>query len=201
MPAVQPSLLGLGTPAVDPRLRQLRRHRLDEASWIDRVPGWVEGHETLFDELERGLTWRAAQRTMYDRVVDVPRLFACPPDDGDAPPVVDRMQRALARHYGVPLGPPFLALYRDGRDGVAWHRDRELRELDDTLVAVVSLGGPRRFLLRPRGGGRSLAFTVGWGDLVVMGGACQRDWEHSVPKARRAEPRLAIMFRYAAKPS
>ena len=63
-------------------------------------------------------------------------------------------------------------------------------------VATLSLGGPRRFLMRPKGGGPSRSFRLGWGDLMVMGGAAQRTWEHCVPKPRGpANPRISVMFR------
>jgi alkylated DNA repair dioxygenase AlkB len=57
------------------------------------------------------------------------------------------------------------------------------------------VGGQRRFLLRPYGGGHSIALNLGWGDLLVMGGTCQRTWQHCLPKVAHAEPRIAIMFR------
>ena len=62
-------------------------------------------------------------------------------------------------------------------------------------MAIVSLGAPRRFLLRPAGGGTSRAFDLGWGDLLVMGGTCQRTWEHAVPKMASAKPRMSVQFR------
>ena len=136
---------------------------------------------------------------MYDRVVAVPRLLARPPKDGPGHPVLGAMRGALEERYGARFSEPSLALYRGGRDSVAWHRDQVLRELDRAVVAVVTLGGPRKFMLRPHGGGESLAFSVGWGDLVVMGGSCQRTWEHSVPKQKHAEPRMAIMFRHPCR--
>jgi alkylated DNA repair dioxygenase AlkB len=87
-------------------------------------------------------------------------------------------------------------LYRDGRDSVAWHRDRIAKEIEDPIVVLVSLGEPRRFLVRPHGGGRSRAFRLGRGDLLVTGGRFQREWEHSVPKVAKAGPRISIAFRH-----
>jgi alkylated DNA repair dioxygenase AlkB len=105
------------------------------------------------------------------------------------------MRRALDRRYATAFERISLAYYRDGRDSVAWHGDYVARRMETALVATVSVGAPRRFLLRPHGGGRSIAYSIGWGDLIVMGGTCQRTWQHSVPKVARAEPRIAIMFR------
>jgi alkylated DNA repair dioxygenase AlkB len=193
----QRSLFGWDEPSVDPRFARARRIALDEGSWLEQVPGWVDGHERLFEELRDGFAWSAHRREMYDRVVDVPRLTASAPADGHHP-LLDRMSRALSRRHGHDLSSITLSLYRHGGDSVAWHRDREVRDLDRAVVAVVTLGGPRRFGVRPVRGGTARYFTVGWGDLMVMGGACQRDWEHGVPKMRNAAPRLALMFRHAS---
>jgi alkylated DNA repair dioxygenase AlkB len=64
------------------------------------------------------------------------------------------------------------------------------------MVAIVSIGAPRALLLRPRGGGASIKYAVGHGDLLVMGGSCQRTWEHAVPKTRKPTgPRISIQYR------
>lgn len=201
----QVSLFGGGDPRIDRELRAARRLALaaspDESpvdrAWVDHVRGWVEGYDTLFGALERGMTWRASERKMYDRVVAVPRLLARAPADGAGHPLLAEMRDAISSRYGVRVGPPSLALYRGGSDSVAWHRDRPHKDLPEALVAIVSLGGGlRKFMLRPFGGGESHTLNVGLGDLVVMGGSCQRTWEHCIPKTRRAEPRIAIIFRH-----
>ena len=89
--------------------------------------------------------------------------------------------------------------YRTGADSVAWHGDRMRHEQIDPLVAIVSVGAPRPFQLRPRGGGHALSFLLGQGDLLVMGGAIQHDWEHSVPKVAAAGPRISITYRHGAE--
>jgi len=134
---------------------------------------------------------------MYEKLVEVPRLYAVLGEDGPIPAVVLSMQRALSERYGERLTSISLGYYRDGRDSVAFHGDRIARTLPRALVATVSLGAPRRFLMRPTGGGRSLAFSLGRGDLFVMGGACQRTWQHGIPKSRTVgnQQRIAIMFR------
>jgi alkylated DNA repair dioxygenase AlkB len=193
----QRSLFGWDAPRIDPRFARAERIALDAHSFIERVPGWVDGHERLFEELHTAMRWAAHRRPMYDRVVDVPRLTASAPADGDHP-LLGSMSRALSRRYGEDLTSITLALYRSGQDSVAWHRDKEVRDLARATVAIVTLGGPRRFGVRPLGGGPARYLTVGWGDLLVMGGACQRDWEHAVPKVRHAPPRMALMFRHAS---
>jgi alkylated DNA repair dioxygenase AlkB len=132
---------------------------------------------------------------MYERTVEVPRLIAALPGDGPGHPLLDEMGRVLAARYQTTFPHVSLGFYRDGRDSVAWHGDRVAREMDEALFATVSLGEPRRFLMRPAAGGRSLALSLGWGDLLVMGGSAQRTWRHSVPKVSHADPRMVIMLR------
>jgi len=132
---------------------------------------------------------------MYDQRVQVPRLYAALPADGATPDILHHAQRLLNQRYGEAFTRLSLGYYRDGQDSVAWHGDYVARELRSAVVATISLGAPRRFLLRPSGGGRSLAWSLGWGDLFVMGGSCQRTWQHCVPKRQQAAPRIAVMFR------
>jgi alkylated DNA repair dioxygenase AlkB len=191
----QPTLFGNEEPLCDESFGSIKRVELDRGAWIDVAPGWLRGHARLFEALLRETAWRSEERMMYDRMVGVPRLYAIIPRDGPGYPAILEMRRALDRRYGTAFEHVSLALYRDGRDSVAWHGDQVARKLPEALVATVSIGEPRRFLLRPYGGGRSFGYSLGWGDLVVMGGSCQRTYQHSVPKVKSAEPRIAIMFR------
>jgi alkylated DNA repair dioxygenase AlkB len=194
--AFQTSLFDRGEPRVEAtRLHELRRTQLDETAWIEYLPGFVSGQDALFEHLARTTSWRSERREMYDRTVDVPRLVASLPDDGPGHPLLPRVRDALSAHYGVDFVRLSLGYYRNGRDSVAWHGDHVARKLPEALVATVSLGGPRRFLLRPHGGGRSVSFSLGQGDLLVMGGSCQRTWQHAIPKVASAPPRIALMFR------
>jgi len=182
-------------PGFDPDFARARRSQLADGAWVEEVPGWVRGHERLFDVLERGTRWRSEQRVMYERKVDVPRLVASLPRDGAGHPLLEEMRRALSARYGEELTHVSMALYRDGKDSVALHGDTTARDLPEALVATVSLGFPRRFQLRPAGGGESIAYNLGQGDLLVMGGSCQRTWRHGIAKVAAAGPRIAIMFR------
>jgi alkylated DNA repair dioxygenase AlkB len=198
---VQGVLFGFDAPRLDPRFGGARRLELERGAWIEHVPGWLTGHQVLFDTLRDGVRWRSGQREMYGSVVDVPRLLARFPDDGEAPPLLREGVDLLSARYGKRVDRVSAAFYRDGRDSVAWHGDRVGTLLHDTVVAVLGLGHPRRFLLRPKGGGgRSLGFDLGWGDLLVMGGSCQATWEHCVPKVARADARISVMFREPVPP-
>jgi alkylated DNA repair dioxygenase AlkB len=184
-------------------LRPACRTTLGDGAWIDLRPGWLTGADTVFDRLVDHVPWRAERRQMYDRVVDVPRLVCFYDEDDPLPlPVLDAARAALSDHYGEELGEPFrtagLCYYRDGRDSVAWHGDTIGRgSTEDTMVAIISVGAPRALALRPRaGGGRTVRHVLGHGDLIVMGGSCQRTWEHAVPKATGfVGPRISIQFR------
>ena len=202
-----PEVAGLGDT--------VKRTELTHGAWVDVRPGWVSGADGLFLRLQADVPWRAERREMYDRVVDVPRLVCFYDHDDALPdPALDVARDALSAHYARELGEPFttagLCYYRDGRDSVAWHGDRIGRgRLENTMVAIVSLGEHRRLSLRPRGApvgmpglgrrdGKSeaIGFTLGHGDLVVMGGSCQRTWEHAVLKtARPVGPRISVQFR------
>jgi alkylated DNA repair dioxygenase AlkB len=200
----QPSLLDAAADVtLGPLGGTVQRTELSRGAWVDLRPRWVDGADTLFERLRDAVPWRAERRPMYDRVVDVPRLLCFYDEDQPLPdPVLYAAKDALDDHYAAELGEPFrtagLCLYRDGRDSVAWHGDRIGRgSTEDTMVAIVSLGDPRALLLRPAGGGGpTLRHEVGHGDLLVMGGSCQRTWEHAVPKtAKPAGPRISVQFR------
>src|SRR3712207_3483091 len=200
--AHQPSMWDLAEEATLGPLDAVVRHRLDRGAWVDHLPGWVSGSDEVLEVLLGDIGWREDRRQMYEREVAVPRLLRWYGGDEQLPhPLLAEARTALSRYYADQLGEPFLSagmcLYRDGRDSVAWHGDRLGRSrTDDTLVAIVSFGSPRPLMLRPVGGGESFRFPVGHGDLVVMGGSCQRTWEHCIPKtARPVGPRVSVQFR------
>ncbi|KDN86069.1 alpha-ketoglutarate-dependent dioxygenase AlkB [Kitasatospora cheerisanensis] len=203
---LQGSLFDADGPEAGPALGPLGgigRTVLGHGAWIDVLPGWLRGADALFERLVDGVPWRAERREMYERVVDVPRLLAFYREGEALPdPVLAEARDALGAHYRAELGEPFatagLCLYRDGRDSVAWHGDRIGRgDREDTMVAILSVGQARPLLLRPlAGGGPTVRRSLGHGDLLVMGGSCQRTWEHAVPKSAGAVgPRISIQFR------
>lgn len=206
--------VGPPTAALNPLAGTVQRTTLTDGAWVDLRRGWLSGADSLFERLVAAVPWQAERRRMYERVVDVPRLV-CWYGEGAALPDSDLVtaRDTLSEHYASELGEPFrtagLCYYRDGRDSVAWHGDTIGRSrTEDTMVAIVSLGAPRHLQLRPRAGrsgagagatagaGGSLRFALGHGDLIVMGGSCQRTWEHAIPKtARPVGPRISVQFR------
>jgi alkylated DNA repair dioxygenase AlkB len=201
----QPSMLdfmgGSDETTVEP-LSGLTRHRLTAGAWVDVLPGWMHGSDAVFETLLE-IDWRADSRQMYDNVVAVPRLLRWYGGDEPLPhPTLVEAKAALNAHYAEELGEEFITagmcLYRDGKDSVAWHGDTLGRSSrHDTMVAILSLGAPRYLSLRPKAGGHeTIRFPLGHGDLIVMGGSCQRTWEHAILKtAKPVGPRISVQFR------
>jgi alkylated DNA repair dioxygenase AlkB len=195
------SLFAWGTPEVRCNATVVREV-LDDRCWVDRGSGWLGGGDELLGELAEALPWNQGRRLMWGNWVDEPRLTSgaglhLP----NAPTVLRSMACALSERYGVEFDSCFCNYYRGGSDSVAWHADRDGRTQIDPLVAIVSLGGPRQFAMRPkdplvRRGTRARLWTLHSGDLLVMGGSCQHEWEHSIPKVRHAPPRMSVTFRH-----
>jgi alkylated DNA repair dioxygenase AlkB len=192
--AWQPSLLDGPGVTVDRGFGGLVRHELGGGAWVDVAPGWLQGADALFDRLLRDTPWAQREVRMYERTLPEPRLTH---RWSEAPePVLVEAADLLSARYAVEFSQVGVNLYRDGADSVAYHGDRVARERDTAVVALVSLGGVRPFRLRPHGGGASVGFLPGPGDLLVMGGTCQRTWQHGVPKVRAAAARISVQFRH-----
>lgn len=190
----QPSLLDGAEPRVDPGLDGARRRFLGNGAWVDHVPSWCSGADALFEEVLAAARWKVeADRPMYDRMVSVPRMVAT--RWRTMPQALDEAGGWLGRHYGRRLPSITANLYRDGRDSVAWHGDTVRHLRHDTVIGILSLGTPRKLLLRPVGGGPSVGYELLNGDLLVMGGTCQSTWQHCVPKRASAGARISVMFR------
>ena len=203
MVTLQGSLLDLGDQIALGRVGEgMTRRHLTHGAWLDVRPGWLTAGDRLLEDLVHEVPWQAERRQMYDSVVDVPRLTRFYAEGEPLPrPILAQARDALSAHYAGELGEPFttagMCLYRDGRDSVAWHGDRIGRSREqDTIIAIVSLGADRPLSLRPRDGGASIKVAAGHGDLVVMGGSCQRTWDHAILKTSAVVgPRISVQFR------
>ena len=195
----QPSLFAAGDVSFDRTFAGVQRRVLADDAWVDHQPGWVSGADELFDRLMALTRWEQRSIWMYDRRVIEPRLTHRwrLPDEPPPVSILQAMAEVLSGRYGVTFTQIGTNLYLDGTDSVAWHGDRVARELPTAIVALVSLGEPRPFKLRPKGGGASITYVPDRGDLLVLGGSCQRTWDHAVPKVRRAGPRMSVQFRHA----
>jgi alkylated DNA repair dioxygenase AlkB len=182
--------------AVDETFSTAVRIQLDDTSWVDHVPGWLGGDAELMAALMKQASWEQRSRWMYTRMVTEPRLTAEYPVIADAPQAVLRyLTEVLSEHYQRPYTRLWMNWYRDNNDGTGWHADRPANKQDEAVIPVLSLGATRRFLIRPESGGPSTTIVTHGGDLVVMGGRCQKDYQHSVPKQRRpAGARLSLNF-------
>jgi alkylated DNA repair dioxygenase AlkB len=201
----QPSLFASADePTIDRTFSRLRRIPLDHVAWVDHAPGWVSGSDALFGRVLESREWQQRSRRMYDRTVDEPRLTA-PWSAASGrplePAILEEIRLALSDRYAREFDSVGFNLYRDGRDSVAWHADHIPEEVADPVVALVSLGEPRKFMLRPKGGGAARSFMLGRGDLLVTGGMTQRTWDHSVPKVAQAGPRISIAYRHDMDPA
>ncbi len=157
--------------------------------------------EAWFSALRDGVRWQSQQRPMYDRVVDVPRLLAAYrvdalPEHLPLAAMLAQVQtRAPAAYTGVGLN-----LYRDGQDSVAMHGDTLRTLAPGQPLALLSLGAPRRMLLREKAeGAKAHAIDLAPGSLLVMSHASQRTHLHGIPKTARAVgSRISVVFRVRA---
>lgn len=206
-PGDQLNLFDAETASVDETFSGARRVWLDQTSWIEFVPGWLAGSDVLFTSLRAVVPWEQRERWMYTRNVLEPRLTAEYANVADTPDaLLQTITTALSTRYGVPYTRVWMNLYRDNHDGTSWHADRLAKQSHEAVIPVLSLGATRRFLIRPKSGGTSTVLSPAGGDLVVMGGRCQRDWQHSVPKQKSpAGARISLNFQathdVAARPA
>ena len=167
-----------------------KRSALDQTSWVELVPAWLRGGDELLEVLVQAVPWKQHHRKLFDQIFLEPRLTAQYRSLRDVPHRALRdAASALSDHYGIEYDNLWLNLYRNGRDSTGWHRDRFSCRRPECIVPVLTLGAARRFQLKPRAGGASLTFEPHCGDLVVMGGRCQEDWVHCVPKG---DPGIAV---------
>lgn len=188
---------------------EVERVQLDDRSWVDVVRGWLCDSDELYDAAADGIAWSPGRVWRYDHWVDEPRLNGYWSVGHPAVhPVVVDSHRWLQHRYGVRFDGCAWAWYRDGNDSVAFHRDREMRWLDDTIIGILTLGARRPFLLRPRSSrydhselrGVTHDLAPSGGDLLVMGGGCQAAWEHSVPKVDPRGPgRMSLQWRWTSR--
>jgi alkylated DNA repair dioxygenase AlkB len=188
----------------------LERLELDERSWVDVARGWYPAADELYAALTESVPWRQGRLFRYERWVDEPRLGSWWAPGQPAPhPAIPALPRLVRNLCGRPFEGMGLAWYRDGRDSVAFHRDRDLRWLDDTVIVLLTLGERRPWLLRPRTGrhdrdapegGAIYDLAPAGGDLLILGGASQVGWEHAVPRVPgRRGGRISLQWRWTSR--
>ncbi len=191
----------------------VERVQLDDASWVDVSRGWLNGADELYDALLSGVAWQPSKVFRYEKFVDERRLGSGWSRGRPLPhPSLASVHKAIQKRYDATFNGFGMIQYRDAGDGQGFHRDTDMRWLDDTIIAILTLGAQRPWLLRPRAVRNSLAAVDGnrgathdlapaGGDLIVMGGACQANWEHSVPYLNKlgVGVRISLQWRYARK--
>ncbi len=191
------------------------RTQLDATSWVDVHRVWLpaDDAEALLAALTAegaGLRWQASRLYRYDHWIEENRLSAMWRVGDPAPGGLAEVHRRVRNLTGKPFAGPGCNWYRDGGDGQAFHRDRDMRWCEDTVIAILTLGATRPWLLRPRSNrnshdetrykGATHDLRPAAGDLLVMGGRCQVDWEHSVPPVReQVGPRVSVQWRWTSK--
>jgi alkylated DNA repair dioxygenase AlkB len=192
------------------RAAPVRRVDLDATAWVEVVDGFVRAADAQMQHFYGTVPWESTEVLRYDRYVAERRLSAGVRSDDH--PLTRQTELHLNARYRVPWTGVAAILYRDGQDFQGFHGDRELRWLDDTLIAIVVLGARRPFVLRPRRAGPQMrdgtpagagpddvVLTPGEGDMLVMGGACQRDWLHTVPPVATAAERISLTWRWTGR--
>jgi alkylated DNA repair dioxygenase AlkB len=195
--------------AIDPDA-VTERVMLDETSWVDVTRGWLAAAGELYDALHDNVAWQPSRLFRYDHWVEERRLGSWWQPGTPLPrPALAEATRTLQHRYNARFDGFSMIQYRDGADGQAFHRDTDMKWLDDTIIAVLSLGATRPWRLRPRANkhddsvskGATHDLAPGPGDLLVMGGRCQADWEHSVPYLPNTAvgTRISIQWRYTTR--
>jgi alkylated DNA repair dioxygenase AlkB len=170
--------------------------------------------QAAFSTILAETPWRLEQIQIAGRLIPVPRRTAWYGDPGityvysgirNEPlpwtPLLLALRDAVSAAAGAPLNSVLINHYRDGKDSMGWHADNEAALGRDPVIASLSLGAPRRFVLRhAKQKDRSMAFLLGDGALLVMAGATQHHYRHAVPKTAEAGERINLTFRQVRTP-
>jgi alkylated DNA repair dioxygenase AlkB len=192
------------------RAAPVERVALPPSSWVEIVAAFAREAPTDLAEIRELARWEQREVLRYDHYVPERRLGASLRPE--AHPLLRQTDLHLRSRFGVAFTGVATILYRDGTDFQGLHSDREMKWLDETLIAILVLGARRPFVLRPRADGvpiervpagadpSDVIVTPGEGDLLVMGGACQREWLHGVAQAPGVtEPRISLTWRWTSR--
>ncbi len=151
----------------------------------------------LFALLRGSIEWDATTMWMYDHEVAVPRLTAWYGAGDAMPPEIEAMRERMCKRFGAPFNAVGLNLYRNERDSVAWHSDKNEHLIANPSVAVLSLGAPREMQIRQKSPPRhTISISLEEGSVLMMRGDAQEHFEHCIPKSQtRSEERISAVFR------
>lgn len=192
---------------------RLQKLELSPNSWISYIPSWLQPSQAdqLMTELYNSLQWKEGQIRMFGQWLSIPRQHAWYGDTQASygwsgqraeplpwVPELEQLRQMLQQSTGALFNGVLANLYRDGKDCMHWHSDDEAELRQRPLIAAISVGAERRFSLRHK----SRAYPthrlqLGHGSLLLMGGDCQHDWQHALPRSTRIDkPRVSLTFRY-----
>jgi len=165
---------------------------------------------SLFATLRETVAWRQDHARMFGKPIRLPRLTAWHGDPGAGylysgianeplpwTPELARLRELVESAAGARFNSVLLNLYRDGNDSVGWHADDEPELGQNPLIASLSLGHTRTFRFRHNETRRTISVVLDSGSLLVMRGSIQHEWQHCLPKTKRAVgPRINLTFRW-----
>lgn len=192
---------------------ELQELELSPNRWISYTLNWLQTPQAdqLMIELPTSLRWEEGQIRMFGKWLSIPRQHAW---YGDAQagygwsgqraeplpwaPELEKSRQALQQFTRTPFNGVLANLYRDGQDCMHWHSDDETELGQRTLVAAISIGAERRFSLRHKN--RTYPthrLQLAHGSLLLMGGNCQHEWQHALPRSTRVDkPRISLTYRH-----
>ncbi len=186
------------------------REWLTSGAWLDYQPTWLDDGEarSLAERLAANLHWEQRAIVLFGREVLQPRLIAWAGERAyrysgrsleprPFGPELATVRDRVAAATGLPFDHVLVNRYRDGNDSMGMHADDEPELGADPVVAAVSLGATRRFVIQPRkkktGGRRVIALEHG--SLLIMGGSFQHELRHGIPRTAAAGERISLTFR------
>lgn len=186
--------------------------QLTAHSTVDYIPGFIDPHvaDDLLQQIDGSLSFSRPPIKMYGRTTQLPRSVTWIADDQLSygysgistepmpwPAFLMPTRFEIETRTGYPFNSVLVNRYQDGNDTVGWHSDDEPELGATPTIASLSLGATRRFLMRDVVARTKYEWNLGHGDLLIMSGSCQLEFEHSVPRAKRvAESRVNLTFRY-----
>ena len=172
--------------------------------WLDKPSA-----KNLFDFLTKNINWQIEHLEMFGKLVQVPRRIAFFGEEGLSytyskqihralpwPPNLVDLKEKIEEKLKTAFNSVLCNYYKDGNDYIGWHQDNEADLGMDPIIASISLGAERKFLLRNCQTRRIKEFILSDGDLFVMHSDCQRNWQHSLPRSRHIQnPRINLTYR------
>ncbi len=194
------------------KCKEIETSFLEDGAIVMWLPDFMSKNdsEELFKHLYDGFEWFQSDMPMYGKIVKTPRLQCVMATEGSKPslyskraplkwdPAVDKIREKIEKTLKMSKSFDYVLmnLYRDGNDYISWHRDREAEGEGKNIIASLSLGATRKFILKHSTKEVEKTFFLTSGSLIVMAGETQKSWKHTVPKEKKVTtPRINLTFR------